>query len=165
VGLSDFFRRRRERESAPPPGHSVSGDPAETGSTSSDTGPAQVPDDVRVNFKLKGAKGTDMAAIGELVQKAFEQGSVEVSEGESQVIDLRGSGLREQILEAMREHGVDAEAGGGQTIDAGAVPGLQEAILKALAEHGVDPQQPGEARPVDEGPGGQERPPGGSSAG
>jgi hypothetical protein len=166
VGLSDFFprRRRRRSESALPAGYSVSSDPAEVGSTSGDAGAAQVPDDLRVNFKLKGAEGTDMAAIGEMIQTAFEQGNVEVSEGQSQVIDLRGSGLREQILEAMREHGVDAEAGSGQTIDAGAVPGLQEAILKALAQHGVDPQQPGGASPGAEGTGGQEPPPGDSSS-
>ena len=79
-----------------------------------------------------------LGGLGEMIQKAIQQGNVEVTEGPSQVIDLRGSGLRERILDVMQQHGIDPEPGGGEQIDASSVPGLQDEILKALSEHGVD---------------------------
>ena len=51
--------------------------------------------------------------------------------GDSQTLDLRGTGKREEIQEVLREHGIDPDQKG-QTIDASKVPGLREALIKAL---------------------------------
>jgi hypothetical protein len=58
------------------------------------------------------------------------------AEQSSQTIDLRGSGAREQIVQALRDHGIDPDKQG-QTINAATVPGLQEAIMSALGQAGV----------------------------
>lgn len=55
---------------------------------------------------------------------------VEVS---NQTIDLRGSGARQEIEEALRESGIDPHRKG-QTIDASSVPGLQEKIAGILGK-------------------------------
>jgi Short C-terminal domain len=71
-----------------------------------------------------------------------ESGSGEsVSMGESgwtnpetrQTIDLRGSGAREQVQDALRESGIDPDKKG-QTINAASVPGLQEKIAGILGQ-------------------------------
>jgi hypothetical protein len=49
----------------------------------------------------------------------------------SQTLDLRGTGAREEIEEALRESGIDPDKKG-QTIDASSVPGLQEKITGIL---------------------------------
>ena len=54
--------------------------------------------------------------------------SVETS---SQTVDLRGTGAREEIEEALRESGIDPDKEG-QTIDASSVPGLQQKITGIL---------------------------------
>jgi hypothetical protein len=54
-------------------------------------------------------------------------------ETQNQTIDLRGSGAREQIEQALRESGIDPDKKG-QTIDASSVPGLQEKIAGILGK-------------------------------
>ncbi|MGA8218367.1 MAG: SHOCT domain-containing protein [Solirubrobacterales bacterium] len=54
-------------------------------------------------------------------------------ETSNQTIDLRGTGARQQIEEALRESGVDPDKKG-QTIDASSVPGLQEKIAGILGK-------------------------------
>jgi hypothetical protein len=54
-------------------------------------------------------------------------------ETSNQTIDLRGTGAREQIEEALRESGIDPDKKG-QTIDASGVPGLQEKIAGILGK-------------------------------
>ena len=51
----------------------------------------------------------------------------------AQTIDLRGTGAREEIEEALREAGIDPDKKG-QTIDASSVPGLQEKITGILGK-------------------------------
>lgn len=55
----------------------------------------------------------------------------------SQPIDLRGSGAREKVVEALRQHGIDPDKQG-QQIDASSMPGLQKAILGILGLAGVE---------------------------
>ena len=62
--------------------------------------------------------------------------TAQVEQGQSQTIDLRGSGAREKVEEVLRENGIDPDQEG-QTIDATSVPGLQEAIFGALGEAGI----------------------------
>jgi Short C-terminal domain len=52
-------------------------------------------------------------------------------ETSNQTIDLRGTGARKDIEEALRESGIDPDKKG-QTIDASSVPGLQEKITGIL---------------------------------
>jgi hypothetical protein len=55
------------------------------------------------------------------------------SEQPSATIDLRGTDTRDQIVEALREHGIDPDKKG-QTIDASTVPGLQRSIFSILGK-------------------------------
>jgi hypothetical protein len=54
-------------------------------------------------------------------------------ETSSQTIDLRGTGARDQIEDALRESGIDPDKKG-QTIDASSVPGLQQKIAGILGK-------------------------------
>ena len=54
-------------------------------------------------------------------------------EQSSQTIDLRGTGAREQVEEALRESGIDPDKQG-QTINAADVPGLQEKLTGILGK-------------------------------
>jgi hypothetical protein len=143
MGLFDFFRRRRERERAIPDGSSDSltrqlkgdgkpiGQPVgqafpQTGQTFNLTGPA------------------DLTSMLAMFQQAFQGGNFQVTQGENQVIDLRGTGLRDEIIGALQQHGIDPDAAAGAQINAGDVPGLQEQIMQALENAGVDVSQLGD---------------------
>ena len=139
--MFDFFRRRRERESALP----GAAPDSITRRLKGDGEPIGQP--VGQAFPQAGAQGLDVSAFfntndlgGMLgaIGAAIQQGNFQVSQGESQTIDLRGTGVREEILEAMRSHGIDPDAADGAQIDASSMPGLQQQILQALSNHGVD---------------------------
>jgi hypothetical protein len=52
-------------------------------------------------------------------------------------IELRDvEGLREEVLDVLRQHGIDPDSA--QSVDTAGVPGLEEAILRAFQNHGVD---------------------------
>lgn len=143
MGLFDFFKRRRERESAIP-GESpesltrqLKGDAEPVGEPIGRAFPQASEQSVDLTA------ATDLAGIMAMMQQAFESGNIQVTQGDSQVIDLRGSGLRDQIAGALEQHGIDPEAAQGSEINAGDVPGLQEQIMQALQEAGVDVGQLG----------------------
>jgi hypothetical protein len=116
VGLFDFFKRRRERESAI------------QAPASADTGDAQAV----------------VGQLGPMIQKAIAEGNVTIEQGPSQTIDMRGTGLREEIVGIMKQHGIDPEtASPGENIDAAAYGDMQQQILAALAKHGIDPNASG----------------------
>ena len=79
----------------------------------------------------------EMGAEGWSKQLGLDASNVQVEQGGSQTVDLRGTGARENVEEVLREHGIDPDQEG-QTVDASKVPGLQEAILGALGMSGVD---------------------------
>ena len=83
---------------------------------------------------------TDLGSFMAMMQQAFQAGNVQVSQGENQVIDMRGNGeLRDQILDAMRQHGIDPENATAQgQINAADYQGLQQQIMDALSDHGID---------------------------
>ena len=58
---------------------------------------------------------------------------------------MRGTGLREEILGIMEQHGIDPESGTAQNVDANAYGDMQQQILEALARHGIDPGAGGTA--------------------
>jgi hypothetical protein len=135
VGIFDFFSRRREREGAleraeqdagatlgsfaSPEGQPVVGQPV------SDGGGAQV-------------GGLDLSNLGSMIQTAIDQGNVMIEQGPSQAIDMRGTGLREEIFEIMRQHGIDPESGTAGNVNAADYGEMQQQILDALSRHGLD---------------------------
>ena len=136
-----FFSRRRQRESAVP---ESANEPA-LGSFANPEGQEVVGQQVGGGqpgaIDLQNLGMTDglaaLSQLGPMIQQAIATGNVQISQGEPQVIDMRGSGLREEIMGIMSEHGVDPAAGTANTnVDAGA---MQQQILAALAKHGIDP--------------------------
>jgi hypothetical protein len=56
----------------------------------------------------------------------------------SQTIDATGAmGLRDDMFEILRRHGIDPESGQAVSIDASSMPGMAEEIQKALSTHGI----------------------------
>jgi hypothetical protein len=79
-----------------------------------------------------------------MIKQAYQSGNIQISQGESQVIDMRGTAegqeLREQIMSAMQQAGVDpGQMPEGGQVDAGQYADLQQNIMEVLAQHGVDP--------------------------
>jgi len=145
VGLFDFFKNRRAKESA-------------LQTTSVEVEPMAEPTDVvgqqvpgtSANFEVQGMNATDglamLAQLGPMIQQAMATGNVQISQGEPQVLDLRGTGLREEIMGIMSQHGIDPEGQSGENVNAADYGDMQKQILEALAKHGVptglEPPQP-----------------------
>jgi hypothetical protein len=56
----------------------------------------------------------------------------------SQTLDASGAmGLRDDMFEILRRHGIDPESGQAVAIDASTMPGLANEIQQALAGHGI----------------------------
>src|SRR5438552_3957643 len=107
MGIGDFFRRRRERESAVTDPMSASGGPAPAGpvpwAQDLDTIGQQIP-------TAASALPLDLSQLGSSIQQAFASGNVQVQQMQPQVIDARGSGLRDEIFEIMQQHGIDPKS-------------------------------------------------------
>jgi hypothetical protein len=142
MGLFDFFRSRRERESALPDGVQASiGNPAQV-ETSGGGGQAD----------LSALGDLDqLGGLGDLIKQATSQGNVEVTQEPTQVMNLQGQGdeLRNAILETLHQHGVDAQKGEAVNITD---PSLQQAIFQTLSQHGVDMSQAEGASALDATP-------------
>jgi Short C-terminal domain len=106
VGLFGFLRRKDEK-AIPEPG-TPEFDAVVQGSV--------LPDSQSVSMGQEGWSSPDS--------------KVETS---NQTIDLRDTGARQEIEEALRESGIDPDKKG-QTIDASSVPGLQEKITGILGK-------------------------------
>jgi hypothetical protein len=137
-----FFSRRKQKESAIP----ESANEQALGSFANAEGQPVVGQQVgggQPQIDLQGLSGLDglqaLMQLGPMIQQAMATGNVQISQGEPQTIDMRGSGLREEILGIMSQHGIDAEAGTASNIDASAYGDMQQQILAALAKHGIDP--------------------------
>lgn len=172
MGLGDFFKRRKQRESAIPP---ASTEVETLGSFATSEGQPVVGNQVEqaaTGFAVPGVWDTlsqlpamfsamkDLEHLAPQIQQAMANGqmtqnpdgsyswaNVTFQAGQPQVIDMRGSGLREEMSEIMKRHGYDMEAGqmiaGGQ-MDAQQAMAMQQEILAAIAKHGV-PGIPGQA--------------------
>ena len=132
MGLFDFLRGRRERESALPDGTQMSiGEPAQTESGQ----PGQA------DLSALGDLG-QLGGMGEMIRQAASQGhlDVQVNQEPPKVMNLQGQGdeLRNAILQTLREHGVDARKGDEVKVTD---PALQQAIFQTLSQHGVDVSQ------------------------
>lgn len=119
MGLFGFLRKKDER-AIPEPG---------TPEFEAAVQGTALPDAQSVSMGEAGWTNPDSAddALRELGIDP-SQGQVEQS---SQTIDLKETGAREQIEEALRDSGIDPDKKG-QTINAASVPGLQEKIAGIL---------------------------------
>lgn len=153
MGVFGFLKRRRERESAIPPADLQAAstpppaEPAEPVGQMIDGGDRQP-----ISLNL-GSGQPDVAAVVGMVGEALRSGQFQISQSESQVIDVRESGLREQIVEAMRQAGVDPDGNAGAEINAADYGDLQGQILQALSDHGVDLGESDEPDPGGDGSG------------
>lgn len=147
MGLFDFFKRRRERESAVQVDESGS---QPLGTFASSEGQPVVggqvgggqPDLGSLDITSMGGFEA-LAQLGPMIQKAIAEGNVTIEQGPSQTIDLRGTGLREEIVGIMQQHGIDPEGQGGQNVNAADYGTMQQQILDALAKRGIDPNASG----------------------
>ncbi len=80
-----------------------------------------------------------LTQLGPAIEQAIAEGNVQIEQGGSQTIDMRGTGLREEIVGIMQQHGIDPESGSAQNVGASAYGDMQQQILAALAKHGIDP--------------------------
>lgn len=143
MGLFDFFKRRRERESAVQLPSWAGMDPAAQPVVGQ-----QVAGGGEVDLSSAGLQApglmeslSALTQLGPALQQAMAEGNVTVTQGPTQTIDMRGSPLGEEIKEIMRQHGIDPDGQGqsGQSFDAADFGDMQQQILAALVKHGVDP--------------------------
>lgn len=135
-----FFSRRRKRESAlqdsvneqaalgsfaNPEGQPVVGQPV--GGGAPDFGSMSTMDGLQA-----------LTQIGPMIQQAIASGNVQISQGEPQVLDMRGTGLREEIMEIMNQHGIDPAQGVQPGGDVSGYMEMQQQIMAALAKHGIN---------------------------
>jgi hypothetical protein len=141
MGLFSFFKNRREKESI-----DLSDGQASLGSFASPEGQEVVGSQVQggaANIDVQGMSAADglamLSQLGPMIQQAMATGNVQISQGEPQVLDLRGTGLREEIMGIMSQHGIDPETGvnSGENVNAANYEGMQQQILEALSKHGV----------------------------
>jgi hypothetical protein len=138
-----FFSRRRKRESAIP----ESSNAQALGSFANAEGQPVIGQQVgggQQSFDVQNVGGLDglqtLMQLGPMIQQAIASGNVQITQGEPEVLDMRGSGLREEIMGIMSQHGIDPEsATANQNIDAAAYGDMQQQLLAALAKHGIDP--------------------------
>jgi hypothetical protein len=139
VGVFDFFKRRRDRESAIPQGTTAA---AGQGTVGQDVPWAKDMETVGQPISTPAAQGmpVDLTQLGAMMQQAFASGNVQVTQGPSQVIDMTGvAGLQEQIVGIMQQHGIDAAHPGNiHEIDTSQVPEMQAQIMQALQQAGLN---------------------------
>jgi hypothetical protein len=143
-----FFSWRRKKESAIPES------PADSalGSFANPEGQAVVGQQVEgggmPGFNVQGMDIGDSLAmltqLGPMIQQAIASGNVQISQGEAQTIDMRGTDLGEQIKGIMAQHGIDPDTGTAKVSgDTNSYMQMQQQILQALTQHGIDPNASG----------------------
>jgi hypothetical protein len=153
MGMFDFFKSRKAKESAIPT-QEVETSP---GSFANPEGQAVVGSQVpgaEPGFNAQGMSAADglamLSQLGPMIQQAMKTGNVQISQMPPQVIDMRGTGLREEILGIMGQHGISTDGGSGETVNAANYGEMQKQIAEALEKHGV-PTAPTSANMADYG--------------
>ncbi len=124
MGLFDFLKRKDE-SAIPQPG-TPEFDAAVSGTA--------IPDGQSVEMGEGGWQSADQ--IKEMLAKSgIDAGDANVT-SESQTVDLRGTGARENVEEVLRKHGIDPDKPG-QTVDATVGAGPSEGALDALGMAGM----------------------------
>jgi hypothetical protein len=150
MGLFDFFKSRRAKESAIP---NQEVEPAPGAFANPEGQPVvggQVPG--APGFEVQGMSTADglavLSQLGPMIQQAMKTGNVQVSQLPPQVIDMRGTGLREEILGIMGQHGISTDGSSGETVNAANYGDMQKQIAEALEKHGI-PTAPTSANVTD----------------
>lgn len=148
MGLFDFFKGRRDNEDALARARELE-PTAEPTAVESVIG--QQVSDASTSFDVQGMSAADglamLSQLGPMIQQAMATGNVQITQGEPQVLDLRGTGLREEIMGIMSQHGIDPNTGSPESnVNAADYGDMQKQILEALSKHGVptglEPPQP-----------------------
>lgn len=137
--MFDFFKSRKAKESAIP-SQEVEQAP---GSFASPEGQQVVGSQVpgAPGFEVSGMSTADglavLSQLGPMIQQAMKTGNVQVSQLPPQVIDMRGTGLREEILGIMGQHGISTDGSSGESVNAANYGDMQKQIAAALEKHGI----------------------------
>ena len=156
MGLFDFFKGRRADEDALANAREVEpmAEPTTLGSFAGSEDQAVVGQQVpgtTTSVDVQGMSAADglamLSQLGPMIQQAMATGNVQITQGEPQVLDLRGTGLREEIMGIMSQHGIDPDTGASDaTVNAADYGDMQKQILEALSKHGIstglEPPQP-----------------------
>jgi hypothetical protein len=141
-----FFSRRKERESAIPD----SANEQALGSFAKSEGQPVIGQQVAggtPQFDLQNMGAMEglqaLMQLGPMIQQAMASGNVQISQGDPQVLDMRGSELGAEIRQIMANHGIDPDSQTASNVDASAYGDMQQQILQALANHGIDPNASG----------------------
>ena len=147
MGLFDIFKGRRADEDALAAAREAepAAQPQAAAGFASDDSENVVGQQVQAatgaNFDVQGMSATDglalLSQLGPMIQQAMATGNVQITQGEPQVLDLRGTGLREEIMGIMSQHGINPAAVSGENVDAADYSDMQRQILEALAKRGV----------------------------
>lgn len=136
MGLFDYFKRRRERESAVESIEITAEPSAQVEPLSASFG-----DDPEAPPQANLADGLGLAElgqIGKLIAQAANEGNIQVHMGEPQTIDMQGTDLGEEIKGILAQYGVDPQATSAEGIDASQMPQMQQQILDAITRQGLD---------------------------
>jgi uncharacterized phage infection (PIP) family protein YhgE len=144
MGMFDIFKGRRAKESAIPVSSEVEDQTKQLGDFANAEGQpvvgGQVPG-AAPGFNVQGMSATDglavLSQLGPMIQQAMKTGNVQVSQMPPQVIDMRGTGLREEILGIMGQHGISTDGSSGETVNAANYGEMQKQIAAALEKHGI----------------------------
>jgi hypothetical protein len=145
MGMFDFFKSRKAKESAVPVSTEIEDQTKALGSFASPEGQPVVGTQVpgTPGFDVQGLNAADglamLSQLGPMIQQAMKTGNVQVTQGQPQVIDMRGTGLREEILGIMGQHGISTDGSGtqGGAVNAGDYGDMQKQIADALEKHGI----------------------------
>ena len=89
-------------------------------------------------FRSRSARESALGASGGSDATTFTVNAAPVVTQSSQTIDATGAmGLRDDMFEILRRHGIDPESGQAVSIDASSMPGLANEIQQALSTHGI----------------------------
>lgn len=142
MGLFNFMKKRRERESAVPGGLPTGEDDGgSSGSYSSDGVSVTPSDDGATHLMATSTEVTEvqgLGALGQVLNQALTGNPTVMMSNESQVVNLQNQGdeLRNSILETLKTHGIDAEKG--QAVEIGD-PAVAQEIMGKLSSLGLDP--------------------------
>lgn len=127
MGIRNFFRRRRERESALPPGARE-----QLNAGLRDEPPPRRPDPDPPS-ELPGASPAD---LGELIRRAVITGRPQVTT-QGHALEGGGAGVAEEVLGILSAYGA-ATRGGARRLDHDELAALRRSVLESLREQGLD---------------------------
>lgn len=114
MGLFDFFKRRSHSERAIPD-----------------------PDSAEFEKQVAGSELPGSTGAAGVEPDKWQSVDVQHAGTEGNVLDLRGSGAREDVIAALKRHGIDPDQHG-QQVNTADIPELQQEIVEILKKRGVN---------------------------